>query len=132
MSAQAQRGSIRSLVVFFAIAAPILVAATCAHLETPTSRYESYAAAEEAGAMLEGKWIPSFLPRSSRNIVETHNVNTNKQLITFDYAPEDLGALETECEPQGAQRTFSCDAWRVGTRVYLGEKGKGELRAPGS
>jgi hypothetical protein len=82
--------------------------------------------------MLEGKWIPAFLPRSSRNIVETHNVNTSKLLVTFDFAPGDLGAIEKECEPQGARRTFSCDAWRDGARVYLSEKGKGELRAPGS
>jgi hypothetical protein len=132
MSLQAQRGSMRTLILGIVIAAPLLVAAIWTYFETPTSRYESYAEAQEAGAMQEGEWIPSFLPKSSRNIVEAHNRDTKKQLVTFDYTPGDLGALETDCERLYSKLSFSCDAWRHGARVSLDEKrGKGTLGVPG-
>jgi hypothetical protein len=47
--------------------------------------------------MDEGRWIPAFLPKLSRNIVETHDIDTNELEITSEFTPGDLGGVAVEC-----------------------------------
>jgi hypothetical protein len=106
------------------VASPLILLAMCAYIENPTSRYETYEAAHRAGAMNEGRWIPSFLPQSSRNIVETHDIDTNRLEITFEYTPGDLGRLPVECNRIGSSTQFQCDEWGS---VVLDPLGKGRV-----
>jgi hypothetical protein len=107
----------------------VLLLVTCHHIENPTARYPTYKAAREAGALEEGRWIPPFLPESSRNIVETHNIDTNSLRISFDYAPGDLGRIGLECHPMGAAsgqaQRFECLRWGLPIEVHLERSGKG-------
>jgi hypothetical protein len=108
---------------------PVLFLATCHYIENPTSRYPTYQAAREAGALEEGRWIPPFLPQSSRNIVETHNIDTNSLKISFDYSPGDLGNVGMECRPLDAAsdqtQRFECLNWGLPIEVHLERSGKG-------
>jgi hypothetical protein len=106
------------------LVSPLVLLATCVYIENPTSRYETYEAALRAGAMDEGRWIPSFLPQSSRNIVETHDIDTNELEITFEYDLGDLGRLPIECERIGPSTEFRCAGWGD---VVLDPRGKGHL-----
>ena len=72
------------------VGVPLVALVTCIHSERPTSRYATYEAARLAGAMDEGRWIPAFLPKSSRDIVETHDIDSNASSLTFQFAGSDL------------------------------------------
>lgn len=111
-------------VVGLVLVSPLVLLATCVYIENPTSRYETYEAARRAGAMDQGRWIPSFLPQSSRNIVETHDIDTNQLEITFEYDPGDLGRLPLECERIGPSTQFRCGGWGS---VELDQRGKGRV-----
>jgi hypothetical protein len=110
-----------------AILAPILFAAFYAYTERPTSRYATYHAAAIAGAMDEGRWIPAFLPKSSRDIVETHDIDTNELEITFKYTPGDHGNVPLECRPTGNSVHFECDGWGLPISVFLEPSGTGRV-----
>lgn len=112
------------IVAGLVVVSPLVLVATCVYIENPTSRYETYDAAHQAGAMDEGRWIPSFLPRSSRNIVETHDIDTNQLEITFEYTPGDLGRLPLECKRIGSSTQFQCAGWGS---VVLDPRGKGHV-----
>jgi hypothetical protein len=107
------------------LASPLVLLATCIYIENPTSRYETYEAARRAGAMDEGRWLPPFLPQSSRNIVETHDIDTNSLEITFEYDPGDLGRLPLKCERIGPSTQFWCAGWGS---VELDPQGKGRIQ----
>jgi hypothetical protein len=96
-------------------------------MENPTSRYPTYHAARVAGALDEGRWIPAFLPESSRNIVETHDIDTSNLEITFEYTPGDLGGLPTECRRISSSLEFECDGWGLPIRVHLMDSGQGRV-----
>ena len=70
-----------------ALVALLLLALGCNH---PSSRYPTLLAAEEQGAISRG-WIPDFLPPSSREIVEAHDLDTNEVWGRFEFAAHDLG-----------------------------------------
>lgn len=55
--------------------------------------YASLAEARQAGAIQRG-WLPALLPESSRNITETHNIDTNQTWCMFEFAPEDAERLQ--------------------------------------
>jgi hypothetical protein len=99
-------------------------------LENPTQRYATYDEAQRVGAMADGKWIPPFLPKSSKNIVETHDIDTNALEIEFDYVPGDVGALRTECT-EYAPLQFSCSDWDLPVNVLLTPTGKGSVKGAG-
>ena len=108
---------------------PALVLVSCEYIENPTSRYSTYQSAREAGALEEGRWIPPFLPESARNLVETHNIDSNVLKISFEYSPDDLGGLISECRelkvPSGGTRRFECRNWGLPIDVYLESSGNG-------
>lgn len=106
---------------------PLILLTTCYYFENPTSRYETYHSAREAGAMEEGRWIPDFLPQSSRNIVETHDIDTNELEISFEYTSGDLGRLPAECDRAGTSLEFRCHGWGVPITVVLEPTGAGRV-----
>lgn len=59
--------------------------------EVSSARYETHAAAEFAGALGEGKWLPASLPRSASSIEEAHDSDTNE--VWFTYVGTDPAAL---------------------------------------
>jgi hypothetical protein len=61
----------------------------------------------------EGRWIPSFLPRSSRYIVETHDIDTHTSLRSLlNTLPAILGACRLSasalCQLAPSQNPFQC------------------------
>ena len=55
---------------------PVLLLAWCHYSENSSAYLESYEDAKISGIMDAG-WIPAFIPRSSYEIKETHNIDTN-------------------------------------------------------
>jgi hypothetical protein len=108
---------------------PLILLVTCHYIENPTSRYTTYQAAREAGALDEGRWVPPFLPESTRNIVETHNIDTNALRISFDYSPGDLGRIAQECrrmnDGKNSTLHFECLDWGLPIQIQLEPSGKG-------
>ena len=49
-----------AIVMSIMVIPPIALLVTCHYLENPTARYTTYEAAMRAGAMGEGRWLPSF------------------------------------------------------------------------
>jgi hypothetical protein len=106
-----ESGSIDPIHLGIALLAVFVIGglAYCIHLENPTQRFATYEEAQRAGAMAEGRWIPSFLPKSSTNIVETHDIDTNALEIRFEYAPGDLDSIRKECAAvEDSPLRFTC------------------------
>lgn len=72
------RNSVIVLILFFFIIG-------CERMETSESVYPNFEAAIKAKAVGEGKWVPDFLPPSSTNIREKHNLDTNEQWLSFHF-----------------------------------------------
>ncbi|MBW8852467.1 MAG: hypothetical protein JF600_16990 [Xanthomonadales bacterium] len=64
-----------------AVVCLVLFAASCERSDF--SIYPTYAEAEKDGAIDRG-WIPNFVPRSAKRIVERHNMDVDQIAIAFD------------------------------------------------
>lgn len=53
------------------------------------SHYANYSDAEKTNAISKGI-IPAFVPKSSTNIIEEHNLETNYQAIEFSFNEDDM------------------------------------------
>lgn len=51
--------------------------------EVSSTRYASYAEAKSREAIGAYKWLPSLLPTSARDILESHDVDSNEVWFTF-------------------------------------------------
>ena len=56
----------------------------CAYTENPKSYFKNYDEAKASGLMERG-WIPTYIPKSSTEIRETHNIDTNRVQMTFQF-----------------------------------------------
>lgn len=65
-------------------------------VETFDSRYASIEEAVADDAISRG-WIPGWLPGSSRNIRETHNIDTNSYMIRFEFPEGERVTVPAEC-----------------------------------
>ncbi len=54
--------------------------------------YSTYADAKRAGAIERG-WIPAFVPASARDILDSHNLDTNRQTLQFTIPPSQIGPM---------------------------------------
>jgi hypothetical protein len=52
--------------------------------QVSSAQYSSYSEAVQADAVAKG-WIPSFLPQSAKNIIEWHNVETDRTRVEFSF-----------------------------------------------
>lgn len=91
------------------------VSVACADYgQRPEASYADFAEAEKAGAMRRG-WVPAWIPRSARNLRETHDVETRQSMLSFRYAPGEKLAVPDGCIPaKGAEirgTPFSVSWW---------------------
>jgi hypothetical protein len=56
--------------------------------ERPESSYPLLADATDAGAVTRG-WIPNFLPESSHDIHEMHDITSSRTWCSFQFSPND-------------------------------------------
>jgi hypothetical protein len=86
----------RAYVIVLLIAAALIAA--CSLIDTQSASYADYGAVEATGAIGRG-WIPAFLPESATDVREKHNLDTNTELVRFDFDARDLGTLTQACPP---------------------------------
>jgi len=57
--------------------------------EQAEEAYPTWAEAQRAGAVERG-WVPAFVPRSAREIRDSHDLDSNRQTLFFVARPEDV------------------------------------------
>jgi len=57
--------------------------------EVTKSTYETYEEIASIPNIFEAGWIPRWLPKTARNIKESHNIDTNEAWIVFSFSPVD-------------------------------------------
>jgi hypothetical protein len=70
--------------------------------EVSSQYFDSRSDALSSGAIGEGKWLPSFIPRSATAIREAHDVDSNEVWFSFDYK-EDFDPLKHSCVSVGRE-----------------------------
>ena len=90
-----------------------VLAASCN--ERPEVAYPNRAAVEAHGAIRRG-WIPDWIPKSSRDLHEMHDLDTNKSMLVFQYDPKEQIQFGGACEaisPGSVPRApFRAGWWR--------------------
>jgi hypothetical protein len=103
----------------------------CEYIENPKSHFENYDEAKASGLMERG-WIPTFIPKSSTEIREIHNIDTNRVRMTFKFSPGDTKEIIKNCitekETKDASQ-FKCKYFGNNIRVVLNSDGTGELES---
>ena len=56
--------------------------------ERPEIAYPDLQAAKDAGAIERG-WIPVWIPPTSYDLRETHDLDSNRSMLAFKYSPRD-------------------------------------------
>ena len=64
--------------------------------------YATYADAERAGAIERG-WLPAFVPRSARNLEETHDLDTSRQTLSFTIPASDAASMAARFRTTSAE-----------------------------
>lgn len=87
------------------IALLLMTASLCSCLsgETLEASYADMSEARKEGGVGRG-WIPEWLPTSSRSLREVHNLDSNRQLLAFQWQAGQAWSL-----PDGCQRITSKD-----------------------
>ncbi|NBR42103.1 MAG: hypothetical protein EBU04_04345 [Verrucomicrobia bacterium] len=63
--------------------------------DTKISRHANLAEVRKAGVIEQG-WVPEILPAGSKDITETHNLDTNVGMGTFQFPSADLDAFKAQ------------------------------------
>ena len=71
---------------------------TLAHDEQPVAQYRDLASARADGAVARG-WLPAFLPPSSRDLREVHDLDTGGRWLTFRADSGELAAMAATLAP---------------------------------
>lgn len=66
--------------------------------ETREVYYPTYEAAVSAGA-LSRDWIPGWLPKSTRDIHEKHDIATNQRMLAFRFNGSEKVVVGSGCKP---------------------------------
>jgi len=66
-----------------------------------SSDYATFDQAREQGGVGRG-WIPEYLPPSSVEIREVHDLDTNEMWCTFEFAREEVATLHSRLKPVSA------------------------------
>jgi hypothetical protein len=85
--------------------------------ERPTAYYPTWQEAMKEGAVTRG-WIPSFLPKSSTNISETHDLDTNAGAFCFSAPSADLDLLVSQLKLVPASRFSTIGPWIDGSTTW--------------
>jgi hypothetical protein len=74
------------------LAIPVLLLSAAGCSEQVDEAYPTYAVAQRAGATERG-WVPAFVPSSARDIVGSHDLDTNRQTLRFAIPPSEAGRM---------------------------------------
>jgi len=66
------------------------------YLDNIRNEYTDYEKMQSSG-IIERGWVPAYLPKSSKNISEHHNIDTNSVRISFDYNIDEKLEVELLC-----------------------------------
>ena len=122
-----------SRIKFLALGGVVVLAAAAVTLvmfqraNNPSATFASYAELESAG-MFERGWLPRYLPKSARDIVERHNLDTNAVWASFHYTPGDSESVQAVCRlvaESPVARKYLCPSFASRTTTIV-------LRADGS
>lgn len=97
----------------------LLSLAACGEEKSET--YATWAAAKRAGAVERG-WVPPFVPTSAWDIRDRHDLDTNKQKLTFSVPPEKVAPMLESIAPynelkrEWAAAAFEEAGWNIGER----------------
>lgn len=103
-----------------------LLLSWCEYPENSKSYFATYEEAKNSGLMDRG-WIPTYIPRSSNEIHESHNLDTNTVHMSFKYSQGDTQELEKNCYRKAISEQST--VWRC---EYFGDKVTVELRNDGT
>ncbi len=65
--------------------------------ENPSSEFKDYKALMTSG-LIEKGWVPKYIPKSSTEIFEKHNLDTNSVTMYFKYVPTEKKLTESKCK----------------------------------
>jgi hypothetical protein len=97
--------------------------------ERPKSEFANYAEAKSSGIMDRG-WVPTFIPKSARQIKEQHDLDTNWVKMTFEYDPIDKATTRESCvseNPIEGGIEFTCKYFTNNVSMKLYDSGKADL-----
>ncbi len=83
---------------------------------------------------MEAGWIPTFIPKSSYGLKETHNIDTNVVRMSFKYDPEDKGSVKKYCllgDPLTGGEKYHCEYYSREFTINLYSDGSAELYSKG-
>jgi len=89
--------------------------------------FQDYQAMKQSG-IFESGWLPSYLPKSARDIRESHDIDTNYVEASFQFDVGDTESIESNCKLPSEVNdvaTYVCGIYEV----KLSKGGKGELRS---
>ena len=90
-----------------------LIFSSCRNAELPTMSYATWQEVLKDGAIARG-WIPQFLPTSSTNIWERHDIDTNAGVVCFFASSSELELLTTQLNYQPTARLDEVGSWVAG------------------
>ncbi len=67
--------------------------------ERPKSEFKTFKEVEDSGLIGKG-WIPPFIPKSSFNIKEQHDLDTNRVTMSFEYKIDDIEKTRSACDSE--------------------------------
>jgi hypothetical protein len=71
----------------------------CAWIEQPGSYFANRREAENAKMFATG-WLPKWLPASSKNLREKHDIDTNASILRFEYdTTKETAPFSNSCKP---------------------------------
>jgi len=66
------------------------------YLKNIRTTFPDYEKMQSSG-IIERGWVPAYLPKSSKNISEHHNIDTNRVRMSFDYDIDEKLEVELLC-----------------------------------
>ncbi|WP_147271749.1 hypothetical protein [Corallincola holothuriorum] len=101
-------------------------------LENPSITFQNFDELQASG-LIESGWLPAYFPRSSTNIKEQHNIDTNEVNATFQYKASDLINLLKHChliEKTEQSQKLLCNSRSKRTNTFtLNNDGAGEFHS---
>lgn len=98
--------------------------------ETFESHFQTYQQLKESELINKG-WVPNFIPKSSYDIDETHNVDVGLVNVRFRFLPGDTQEIETGCtiasNSDAMTRYYRCKYENDVVVVRLSADGQGEI-----
>ncbi len=98
------------------------------YLDNIRNEFTDYEKMQSSG-IIERGWVPAYLPKSSKNISEHHNIDTNRVRMSFDYDIDEKLEVELLCTKIASNdkgRKYICPPYSGASSVLtLREDGTG-------